>query len=140
MKLNASKKKVILVDMSATLIHHGHIRLLKKASKLGEVIVALTTDKEIIKNKGYTPELNFNERREVLESIRYVKEVLPAPWLLDMDFFKSTGADLLVHGDDNSNLIDKKFIIEFKRTKGVSSSKIRARVVKAILEKAGINK
>ena len=40
--------------MSATLIHHGHIRLLKKASKLGEVVVALTTDEEIIKHKGYT--------------------------------------------------------------------------------------
>ena len=36
--------------MSATLIHHGHIRLLKKASKFGKVIVALTTDKEIIKS------------------------------------------------------------------------------------------
>ena len=33
-------KKRIMVDMSATLIHHGHIRLLKKASELGEVIVA----------------------------------------------------------------------------------------------------
>ena len=49
-----SNKKLILVDMSATLIHHGHIRLLKKASKLGEVVVALTTDEEIIKHKGYT--------------------------------------------------------------------------------------
>ena len=37
--------------MSATLIHHGHIRLLKKASKFGKVIVALTTDKEIKKVK-----------------------------------------------------------------------------------------
>ena len=33
--------------MSATLIHHGHIRLLKKASEFGSVIVALTTDEEI---------------------------------------------------------------------------------------------
>ena len=43
--------KRILVDMSAVLIHHGHIRLLKKAKKYGEVIVALTTDKEIKKEK-----------------------------------------------------------------------------------------
>ena len=40
--------KRILVDMSATLIHHGHTRLLAKASKLGKVIVALTSDSEII--------------------------------------------------------------------------------------------
>ena len=37
----------IMVDMSATLIHHGHVRLLKKASELGTVVVALTTDEEV---------------------------------------------------------------------------------------------
>ena len=45
--------------MSATLIHHGHIRLLKKASQIGKVIVALTKDSEIKKYKKYKPELNF---------------------------------------------------------------------------------
>ena len=41
----------ILVDMSATLIHHGHIRLLKKAKGFGYVIVGLCTDDEIFKNQ-----------------------------------------------------------------------------------------
>ena len=49
--------KKVMVDMSATLIHHGHVRLIKEAAKHGEVIIALTTDEEIEKNKGYTPEL-----------------------------------------------------------------------------------
>ena len=40
-----------MVDMSTTFLHHGHIRLLKKASKYGRVIVALTKDKEIKKLK-----------------------------------------------------------------------------------------
>ena len=44
--MNVEKKR-ILVDMSATILHHGHIRLLKKASKLGVVVVALTRDKVI---------------------------------------------------------------------------------------------
>ena len=72
--------KKILVDMSATLIHHGHIRLLKKASKLGIVIVALTRDSEIKKYKNYSPELNFNQRKEILESIKTMDgsyDVLP---------------------------------------------------------------
>ena len=138
MKKSNSVTKKVLVDMSATLIHHGHTRLLKKASELGEVIVALTTDQEIIKNKGYTPELSFDERKEVLLSIKYVKKVIPSPWLLDMNFFKSTGADYLVHGNDNSNLIEKKYLKEFNRTKGISSSLIRKRVLNAILEKANL--
>ena len=45
--------KKILVDMTASVIHHGHVRLLKKASKFGKVYVALTTDKEVKKHKGY---------------------------------------------------------------------------------------
>ena len=43
------RKKKILVDMSCSILHYGHIRLLKKASKFGNVIVALTSDNEIKK-------------------------------------------------------------------------------------------
>ena len=58
--------------MSCTLLHHGHIRLLKKAANLGKVIVALTTDTKPTK-KGY-PELTFEERREIICK-KYVSEV-----------------------------------------------------------------
>ena len=34
------KNKKILVDMTCSILHHGHIRLLKKASKYGKVIVS----------------------------------------------------------------------------------------------------
>ena len=68
--------KRILVDMSATLIHHGHIKLLKKAKKYGYLIVALTTDQEIKNKKGYIPELNFEQRKEILLSMRDVDAVV----------------------------------------------------------------
>ena len=42
-----TKRPRIMVDMSATLMHHGHIRLLKKAAELGDV-VALTSDAEAL--------------------------------------------------------------------------------------------
>ena len=61
-------KKYILLDMSATLIHHGHVRLIKKASKFGNVIIALTRDAEIKKYKGYVPEIKFIHRKEILQS------------------------------------------------------------------------
>ena len=70
-----TKRPRIMVDMSATLIHHGHIRLLKKAAELGDVVVALTSDAEVKSKKGYTPELNFAERKEILEAVKYVTEV-----------------------------------------------------------------
>lgn len=126
-------KKRIMVDMSATLIHHGHIRLLKKASELGSVIVALTTDAEVEKKKGYKPELSFAERREILESIRYVDEVVPCDWLIDDAFLEKHHIDLLVHGDDNTNIIPEEKLIIFPRTEGVSSSDMRSRVLDSLV-------
>ena len=123
--------KRIMVDMSATLIHHGHIRLLKKASEFGMVIVGLTTDDEIISKKGYQPELDFEHRKEILESIRYVDEVVPVPWLLNESILKKHSIDFLVHGSDNSNLISKDKLKVFPRTEGVSSSNIRQNAMRA---------
>ena len=97
--------KKIMVDMSCTLLHHGHIRLLKKASEFGEVIIGLTTDDEIISKKGYQPEIDFENRKEILESIKYVVEVVPVPWLVDDEVMDQYDIDFLVHGSDNSNLI-----------------------------------
>lgn len=120
--------KRVLVDMSAALIHHGHIRLLKKAKSLGHVVVGLTTDKELAQKKGVTPELNFFERKEILESIRFVDEVIPAPWLIEQSFLEKNAIDLLVHGSDNQNNICPEKLVTFPRTAGVSTSELRARV------------
>ena len=127
-------KKRILVDMSATLIHHGHIRLLKNAKTYGKVIIALTTDEEISKKKGYSPELNFSERKEILLSIKYVDEVIPSKWLIDDEFLELHKIDFLVHGEDNSNKISKEKLIILPRTKGISSTKLRESASKIIME------
>ena len=129
-------KKNILVDLSATIIHHGHIRLLKKASKLGKVIVALTSDAQIKKFKGYKPELNFSQRKEILKSIIYVNKVIKSNWMIDEKFLKKHKIDFVVHGNDNSNKIKKEKMIIFKRTKGISSSLIRKKSIQ-ILRKNG---
>lgn len=121
--------KRIMVDMSATILHHGHIRLLKKAKELGKVIVALTTDDEIITRKGYQPELGYEERKEILESIVYVDEVVPSTWLLDNDYLKMHNIDFLVHGDDNVNHVPEEKLVIFPRTEGISSSDLRERVL-----------
>jgi cytidyltransferase-like protein len=124
--------KRIMVDMSVTLIHQGHIRLLRAAKEYGQVIVALTTDDEIRAKKGYEPELNFEARCEILEAIRYVDEVVPAPWLIEEAFLNHHRIDLLVHGSDNSNPIPANRLLMFPRTPGISSSMLRGRVLKAI--------
>jgi len=123
-------KKNILLDMSATLIHHGHIRLIKKASKFGNVIIALTKDKEIKKYKGYTPEIKFRNRKEILQSFKHVHRVVPCNFIITDKFLKNLNIDFLVHGNDNFNKVSKKKIKNFKRTNGISSTLIRKKACK----------
>jgi cytidyltransferase-like protein len=127
-------QKRVMVDMSSTLIHHGHIRLLKKSSEYGRVIVGLTTDDEIISKKGYQPELDFKYRKEILESIKYVDEVVSVPWLLDEEVLAQYNIDLLVHGSDNCNIISDSKLKIFPRTEGISSSDIRQNVLQSITQ------
>lgn len=118
-------KKRVLVDMSCSILHHGHVEILKKASKLGKVVVALTTDQEIKKKKGYFPELNFNFRSKIIKSIKYVDEVVPSKWNISDGFIRKKKIDILVHGQDEKNsakCVKKKI---FKRTKGISSTQLR---------------
>ena len=122
---NAHMEKRILVDMSLTILHHGHIRLLKKASDLGYVIVALCSDEEIFKAKGFKPLLSFEQRKEIALAIRYVQEVIESKYLIDEAYLDNFNIDLLVHGEDNVNPIDSKRLVIFPRTEGISSTKLR---------------
>ena len=127
--------KRIMMDMSATLIHHGHIRLLKKASEFGEVVVGLTTDEEILSKKGYQVELEFAHRKETLEAIKYVNEVVGTPWQITENTLDEFDIDLLVHGDDNSNDISQDRLLILPRTQGVSSTEIRDNAQRSITQK-----
>jgi len=123
------KNKKILVDMTCSLIHHGHVRILKKAYNYGKVIVALTKDEEVLKYKKFRSPLNFNQRKEILESIRYVSKVIPSNYFISQKFLVKNKIDYLVHGSDNKNNIDRKYLKIFKRTKKISSSKLRKKKI-----------
>jgi glycerol-3-phosphate cytidylyltransferase len=130
------KSQRIMVDMSATLLHHGHVRLLEKAGALGTVVVALTTDEDVLRAKGYHPELSFAERKELVKAIRFVDEVVPSPWSIDDAFLDANRIDLLVHGHDNANLVSPHRLLLFERTEGISSSILRQRVLNVLQQTA----
>lgn len=62
------------------LFHYGHVRLLKRLKKMagkdGVLIVALNTDEFVEQFKGSRPVMNLEERMEVLQSCKYVDEVI----------------------------------------------------------------
>lgn len=66
----------IYIGGTFDLLHEGHIELLREASKFGEVIVALNTDEFVERYKGSKPIMPYNERKGLLEAIKYIKLVV----------------------------------------------------------------
>jgi glycerol-3-phosphate cytidylyltransferase len=134
MKIKEKKKsKNILLDMSCSLLHHGHIRLIKRASRFGKVIISLTTDEDLIKYKKIKPELNFKHRKEILESLKHVNKVIRGRYILDQKFLDRNKIDILVQGSDYKKRYFKNKVITFPRTINISSSKMRKLATKNIL-------
>lgn len=70
-------KVVVAVCGGFDPIHVGHIKHFRDAKKLGDILVVmLNTDDWLIKKKGYIF-MKFEERKEIIESIRYVDKVTP---------------------------------------------------------------
>ena len=94
-----NRNKKVYVGMSADLIHPGHINILKKASELGDVIVGLLTDKAIASYKR-VPFMQWEQRVEVISSIKGVVNVVPQTTLDYRPNLLEMRPDYVVHGDD----------------------------------------
>jgi glycerol-3-phosphate cytidylyltransferase len=74
------KKIVVATGGGFDPIHEGYIRLFKEAKQLGDILVVmLNSDEQLIKKKGSTFYPSEKERREIIESIKYVDKVFIDP-------------------------------------------------------------
>ena len=131
------KNEKIYVGMSADLVHPGHMNILKKAAKLGELTIGLLTDKAIASYKRL-PYMTFDQRKIVIENIKGVKEVIPQETLDYRPNLEKIKPDIVVHGDDwkegvQSNIRQQVIdtlsswggeLIEIGYTEGISSTKL----------------
>lgn len=88
--VNISKQKKVLVGGVFDILHYGHIHFLKKAKGLGDyLVVAIESDTRVKKLKGSSrPFHNQDQRREILESLNYVDEVIILKdEMADTDYF-----------------------------------------------------
>src|SRR5690554_1600961 len=71
------KMKKIITYGTYDLLHRGHVNMLRRAKEMGDyLIVALSTD-EFNEGKGKTCYYTYEERKEILEAIKYVDLVIP---------------------------------------------------------------
>ena len=84
------------------LLHHGHIKLLKRAKEFGDyLIVGVSSDKLNYKKKNRYAIYNEVERITIVESLKMVDEVFLEESLeLKKDYIIKYNADVLVMGDD----------------------------------------
>lgn len=129
--------KKVYVGMSADMIHPGHLNIIKEASKLGDVIIGLLTDKAIASYKRL-PTLKFEQRKIIIENIKGVSEVLAQDELDYTVNLRKIKPDFVVHGDDwkkgvqaqiRQRVIDtlKEWggkLLEVAYTKGISSTQL----------------
>ena len=124
--------KKILTYGTFDLLHYGHIRLLKRAKALGDyLIVALSTD-EFNDLKGKKSYYSYNLRKEMLEAIKYVDEVIPEKnWEQKISDVKDNDIDVVVMGSDwaGSDRFDYLNyyceVVYLERTDGISTTQIK---------------
>ena len=94
-------KRTVLVQGAFEIIHGGHIKLLKFAQEQGDyLIVALNSDELLVKYKGRLPVMPWEHKKEVLEGIRYVDEVVEAPEFSPLLLLAHHKVDVLVVADE----------------------------------------
>jgi glycerol-3-phosphate cytidylyltransferase len=110
------------------LLHYGHIMLFERAKSLGDhLTVGLSTD-AFNKLKGKQSYLSFNERKKILESIKYIDMIIPEEnWTQKANDIKEKKIDIFVMGDDWVGKFDELEceVIYLPRTPKISTSNIK---------------
>lgn len=91
--------KTIYIGMTADIMHPGLIHIINEATKYGQVIIGLLTDKAIAEHKRL-PYLTYEQRKEVVENIKGVSRVVPQEEWSYIDNLRCLKPDYIIHGDD----------------------------------------
>ncbi|CED91547.1 glycerol-3-phosphate cytidylyltransferase [Actinomyces succiniciruminis] len=113
------------------LLHYGHIELLRRAKALGDYLVVVLSSDEFNAGKGKKAYFSYDERRRMLEAIRYVDLVVPEyTWEQKVDDVKKYDIDIFVMGDDWKGKFDEQLaglceVVYLPRTPEISTTQIK---------------
>ena len=94
-------KKLVFTNGCFDILHVGHVKLLEYCSTLGDVVVGLNSDASVKRLKGANrPVNNQDSRKTVLESLRFVSQVLIFDEDTPYNLISVLKPDLIVKGGD----------------------------------------
>ena len=104
------------------LFHIGHLNILRNSRSLcDQLIVGVTVDELLIDYKGKPPIISFNERQQIVESVKYVDAVVPQYSMDKYEAWQKKKFDVMFVGDDWHNTPKWKTIEEKLATEGVKT-------------------
>lgn len=122
------------------MFHIGHLNILKNAKEYCDyLVVGITTDELCYKRKKKFPMINFNDRIEIVRSIRYVDQVVPQEDMDKLSMVKKLQCDVVFVGSDwkgtpSWDEYEKQFkeigvdVIYLPHTDGISSTILREKI------------
>ena len=117
-KLRRQKKKIVFTNGCFDLLHIGHVRYLKKAGKMGDIlIVGLNSDSSVRKLKGQgRPILPQADRAEILAALEPVDYVVIFNQATPLDLIKKIKPNILVKGGDYrvDNIVGAGFVRSYE--------------------------
>lgn len=134
---------VVYTGGTFDLLHYGHVEFLRRCSEIGRVVVSLNTDEFIELYKGKRPVMNYEERKAVLQALRYVDYVIPNVGGHDSTIaIEQVKPDMIVVGSDwakrnyyNQMCFDQDWLDDrgiglcyIPYTEGISSTDIKGRL------------
>lgn len=123
--------RIVLTYGTFDIFHVGHVRLLRRARRLGDkLIVGCSTD-EFNAEKGKKSIFPYAHRKEILESCSHVHMVIPETrWDQKPDDIRKHRVSIFTMGDDWAGRFDdlqgKVNVTYLPRTEGISTTEVKA--------------
>ena len=136
-RLKSEGKKIVFTNGCFDLLHIGHIRYLKEAKKLGDIlIIGLNSDASVRRMKPQRPINEEAQRAEVLASLEMVDFVTLFSEDTPYELIKSIRPDVLVKGGDwkKEDIVGSDIVPEVHSlpyVPGVSTSAIVNKILKS---------
>ncbi len=105
-RLKEVENRTVYMTFSTDIIHGGHIAIIKKAQRLGKLIIGVLSDEAVAGYKRY-PLVPASERKVMFENIAGVYKVVDQKTLSYKENLEQYKPDIVVHGDDWVNGFQK---------------------------------
>lgn len=99
MRLKEVESRTVYMCFSTDVLHSGHIAIIKKAQRLGRLIVGVLSDEAVVSYKRF-PLLSYADRKVMFENINGVYKVVEQKTLSYRENLEKYHPTYVVHGDD----------------------------------------